>query len=251
MSSDYYYHQSHAGSSNSLLSWIPVILLSLIVILPGLAVLIRLSFILYNKIQQEGIYSLLHYLLNGGIEKIKTPPKVPDVCFPYGLAEYKGIRGYMEDRSLAISNVKRMNESSIYAVFDGHGGVFASQFCIDNIPHAIESFTPDMLANNTEKTLTDLFRMIDEQLLQAAAPKKINAGTTAVMLYVNGNKLTVANAGDSRAVLVQFNGVTKPLSDDHKPDRKDERDRITKLGGIIVHWGVWRVEGLLAVSRSL
>ena len=31
--------------------------------------------------------------------------------------------------------------------------------------------------------------------------------------------------------------------------RKDEEQRIRKLGGSVVHWGRWRVEGILAVSR--
>lgn len=31
--------------------------------------------------------------------------------------------------------------------------------------------------------------------------------------------------------------------------RQDEELRIRKLGGSVVHWGRWRVEGILAVSR--
>ena len=59
----------------------------------------------------------------------------------------------------------------------------------------------------------------------------------------------VANVGDSRAVL-SANGRAVPLSADHKPDRKDERQRIENLGGRVVFWGTWRVEGVLAVTRA-
>jgi serine/threonine protein phosphatase PrpC len=38
---------------------------------------------------------------------------------------------------------------------------------------------------------------------------------------------------------------------DHKPDRDDETKRINDLGGRVIHWGRWRVEGVLAVSRSI
>jgi protein phosphatase 1L len=56
-------------------------------------------------------------------------------------------------------------------------------------------------------------------------------------------------AGDSRAVVVQKGGRVKAMSIDHRPDRKDEENRIKKLGGKIIYWGRWRVEGVLAVSR--
>lgn len=41
-----------------------------------------------------------------------------------------------------------------------------------------------------------------------------------------------------------------PLSDDHKPNREDEKQRIEDVGGTVVHVGTWRVSGVLAVSRS-
>jgi serine/threonine protein phosphatase PrpC len=76
-------------------------------------------------------------------------------------------------------------------------------------------------------------------------------------------------AGDSRAIIVQKGGKVAPLSDDHKvsslltpccnsgalklpqPSRADEKKRIEDLGGKVVFWGRWRVEGVLAVSRAI
>ena len=43
--------------------------------------------------------------------------------------------------------------------------------------------------------------------------------------------LAVANVGDCRAVLVQSDGNFEPLSIDHKPNLKSERERIESLGG--------------------
>ncbi len=40
------------------------------------------------------------------------------------------------------------------------------------------------------------------------------------------------------------------LSDDHKPNRTDERTRIEAAGGVVVWAGTWRVGGVLAVSRA-
>ena len=41
-----------------------------------------------------------------------------------------------------------------------------------------------------------------------------------------------------------------PLSEDHKPNRTDERARIEDAGGVVVWAGTWRVGGVLAVSRA-
>lgn len=62
-------------------------------------------------------------------------------------------------------------------------------------------------------------------------------------------KLYVAHVGDSRAVLGVKGGVEE-LTSDHKPNRTDERERIERVGGTVIHAGTWRVGGVLAVSRS-
>lgn len=61
--------------------------------------------------------------------------------------------------------------------------------------------------------------------------------------------LTVANAGDSRAVLCRAGGVTVPMSFDHKPMQATELARIRASGGFVNAFG--RVNGNLNLSRSL
>ena len=53
------------------------------------------------------------------------------------------------------------------------------------------------------------------------------------MAVIQGNKLAVANAGDSRCALSRKDQVYN-LSKDHKPDLEIEKDRILKAGG---HYG--------------
>ncbi|RYE99585.1 MAG: protein serine/threonine phosphatase 2C family protein, partial [Methanobacteriota archaeon] len=62
-----------------------------------------------------------------------------------------------------------------------------------------------------------------------------------------GATLTVANAGDSRAVLCR-GGTAMDMSVDHKTKRHDERARILAAGGMILRG---RVLGRLAVTRAL
>ncbi|KAG7359177.1 protein phosphatase 2C [Nitzschia inconspicua] len=77
----------------------------------------------------------------------------------------------------------------------------------------------------------------------------IHAGATAIVAVLTGRILTVANAGDSRAVLCRANGVVQPLSFDHKPQQDRELTRITQAGGFVNHFG--RVNGNLNLSRSI
>ena len=73
------------------------------------------------------------------------------------------------------------------------------------------------------------------------------AGSTCVVAVVRGNTLTVANAGDSRAVLSR-RGEAAALSRDHKPADEDERARIQNAGGFVQEG---RVNGSLALSRAI
>ena len=77
----------------------------------------------------------------------------------------------------------------------------------------------------------------------------IHAGCTSVVAVLIGNTITVANAGDSRAVLCRAGGVTEALSFDHKPLQDRERKRIAAAGGFVNQFG--RVNGNLNLSRSI
>jgi len=76
----------------------------------------------------------------------------------------------------------------------------------------------------------------------------VHAGATAVVAVIVGKTITVANAGDSRAVLCR-NGIAFPLSFDHKPLHERELTRIRNAGGFVNHFG--RVNGNLNLSRSI
>jgi len=45
-------------------------------------------------------------------------------------------------------------------------------------------------------------------------------------------------------------GEAIPLSEDHKPNRSDECQRIEQAGGNVRWAGTWRVGGVLVVSRA-
>lgn len=76
-------------------------------------------------------------------------------------------------------------------------------------------------------------------------PKSV--GCTACVCIVTSKEVICANAGDSRAVLCK-KGVAVPLSEDHKPENPEEKERIVKAGGFVEEN---RVKGMLNLSRAL
>merc|ERR1712110_715277 len=54
-------------------------------------------------------------------------------------------------------------------------------------------------------------------------------------------RLVLAHVGDSRAVLCRA-GQAVAVSEDHKPDRLDEKKRIERAGGLVLNVrGAWRI----------
>lgn len=169
----------------------------------------------------------------------------------------KGGRPYQEDRHCELKGCsdekdligKKIEDSSLYGVFDGHGGFNASEFCKDKLlNYALQD--PDFKTNPNIALRNSFFR-INEEFTNIAKLKRLNDGTTAVVAAIHGRRVFVANAGDSRGIIVQKGGKVFVMSIDHKPEREDEELRIKRLGGKVLHWGRWRVEGVLAVSRAI
>ncbi|XP_066583508.1 protein phosphatase 1L [Prorops nasuta] len=104
---------------------------------------------------------------------------------------------------------------------------------------------------NYARLLTDEVLAVDRLLVEAAKKNMDIAGTTALIALLEGEKLIVANVGDSRGVMCDGKGSAIPLSFDHKPQQERERKRINKAGGLVTFNGVWRVAGILATSRAL
>jgi len=77
----------------------------------------------------------------------------------------------------------------------------------------------------------------------------IHAGCASICAVIIGSTLTVANAGDCRAILCRKGGITEAMSYDHKPQNDVEKKRIDESGGFVNQFG--RVNGNLNLSRSI
>jgi protein phosphatase 1L len=190
---------------------------------------------------------------------------------PYGISESIGRRAHMEDRHVIVAlpalpggallppsgasaplrPPAAAARPTLYGVFDGHAGAAAAEFCAALVGSVLAS--DPSWPSAPAAALTSTFLALDARFLELARAQRppLDDGTTACVALALGARLYVANAGDSRAVLVQRSGRALPLSDDHKPNRPDEVARIKGLGGSVYFHGVWRVDGVLAVSRAI
>ncbi|KAK4860463.1 hypothetical protein QYF36_024327 [Acer negundo] len=167
--------------------------------------------------------------------------------FSYGYSSFKGKRASMEDfYETRISEVDGQMVA-FFGVFDGHGGSRTAEYLKNNLFKNLSTH-PDFI-KDTKTAIVEAFRQTDEAYLNEEKGLQKNAGSTASTAVLLGNRLLVANVGDSRVVACRA-GSAIPLSIDHKPDRDDERQRIEGAGGFIIWAGTWRVGGVLAISRA-
>jgi len=179
-----------------------------------------------------------------------------------GVYSIQGRRPHMEDR-FNVVDLEQIN-ASIYGVFDGHGGEFAVDFAEKTLSKALmgrllSSASSEPAAGDAETTeraslpsiLHEEILQVDKQLVNMQAAAEELSGTTALVAVLRGSELVVANVGDSRGVLCDVDGKVIPMSHDHKPHEEKERTRIMNAGGFVIFNGVWRVVGVLAMSRAL
>lgn len=166
-----------------------------------------------------------------------------------GCKSIQGSRAHMEDTyQFKRDLLGDGSDVTYFGVFDGHGGDRASRFAAENL-HTILAQHNSLLTDPVNALIESFHELDKRWLIKAAAG--LDDGSTAVVAIVVENTLYVANAGDSRCVLGQESGVAVNLSDDHKPNREDELLRIEAAHGQVKYASAcWRVQGILAVSRS-
>ncbi|WJX21700.1 protein-serine/threonine phosphatase [Trifolium repens] len=165
----------------------------------------------------------------------------------YGYSSIKGKRSSMEDFfETKISEVDGQMVA-FFGVFDGHGGSRTAEYLKNNLFKNLSSH-PDFI-KDTKTAIVEAFKQTDVDYLNEEKGHQRDAGSTASTALLLGDRILVANVGDSRVVASRA-GLAVPLSVDHKPDRSDERQRIEQAGGFVIWAGTWRVGGVLAVSRA-
>jgi len=191
----------------------------------------------------------------------------------YGASSMQGWRTTMEDAHLSVLDLDD-NKTSLFGVFDGHGGKEVSLFSARHLPEALKKSPSFREKSDLGQVLSDCFLGLDvlmqskegkRELWEIAGGSKkdvqdneeeneealmgpgVCSGSTAVCALIHGDQIYVANVGDSRCVLSR-QGKSVDLSIDHKPSDPKELDRIIKAGGFVEHG---RVNGDLNLTRAL
>eukprot|EP00933_Yihiella_yeosuensis_P081191 TRINITY_DN94752_c0_g1_i1.p1 TRINITY_DN94752_c0_g1~~TRINITY_DN94752_c0_g1_i1.p1 ORF type:complete len:444 (-),score=59.06 TRINITY_DN94752_c0_g1_i1:244-1575(-) len=214
-----------------------------------------------------------------------------DLTLIWAHAEMQGWRESMEDAHLALHSLGKAVSSderagfqpdkgwdaiALFGVMDGHGGFQVAKFCERHLPAAIARRSSQDPADALTEAFLEMDEMLEEQeglaelqrlsippnpsFLETLTNLRVDASTigcTAVVCCISSSTITVANAGDSRAVLSR-GGAALDLSQDHKPDLQSERERIIEAGGWVEIDGypgdprpIHRVNGDLSLSRAI
>ncbi|XP_043716619.1 probable protein phosphatase 2C 76 [Telopea speciosissima] len=165
----------------------------------------------------------------------------------YGYSSFRGKRASMEDfYDVKMSKIDGQTVC-LFGIFDGHGGSRAAEFLKEHLFENLMKHPKFM--TDTKLAISETYQRTDMDFLDAESNTYRDDGSTASTAVLVGNHLYVANVGDSRAVISKA-GKAIPLSEDHKPNRSDERKRIESAGGVVMWAGTWRVGGVLAMSRA-
>ena len=133
----------------------------------------------------------------------------------------------MEDRVVACT----VEGGLFAAVFDGHSGDAAAEFCAKALVAAFGAATPLLGEGQYEQALSAAFSATNEAFLVGSTAD--DSGCTACCVLLVNGVLYVANCGDSRAVLLGADAAPLQLSVDHKPDDELEYERVEAAGGSV------------------
>lgn len=173
--------------------------------------------------------------------------KSDDGILSCGYSSFRGKRASMEDFfDIKSSKIDDQN-INLFGIFDGHGGSRAAEYLKEHLFMNLMKH-PEFM-KDTKLAISETYKKTDSDFLDSESNTHRDDGSTASTAVLVGNHLYVGNVGDSRAVISKA-GKAIALSDDHKPNRSDERKRIESAGGIVMWAGTWRVGGVLAMSRA-
>jgi protein phosphatase 1L len=170
----------------------------------------------------------------------------PQFDFVWGLSARQGDRQTMEDAHVNEVTFQGVCGRAFFGVYDGHSGAKAAKIAAKKLHTYLPVHCGEDSKTCIDKALEKAFLSTDSLIM-----KKTDSGTCAAVAYIDKNDLCIAWVGDSRVVLGR-NGQLMYATEDHKPNKASERERITKAGGFVVTmYGAPRVNGGLAVARAL
>ena len=158
--------------------------------------------------------------------------------FAFALSQTQGAREYMED-VICTKHVDR--NKNVVGVFDGHNGDRAASIACTVLRDEVEKYIlfDDLL-------FFDLFSHIHNKIIE-----QTESGTTATVLYLGINTITVGYVGDCSVYLIHTNGIKKITKAHNCEDPNEEKMILDNGGQIEMSHGTKRVNGIINITRSL
>ncbi|KAL3621094.1 hypothetical protein CASFOL_036006 [Castilleja foliolosa] len=169
----------------------------------------------------------------------------------------------LEDQSQVFTSPS----ATFVGVYDGHGGPEAARFVNRHLFPYLHKFSNEQGGLSAEvikkafsATEQDFTHLVKRSL--PVKPQIASVGSCCLVGAIADGQLYVANLGDSRAVLGRrgFDGekklVAERLSTDHNVSYEDVRREVEALhpddNPVVIYCrGVWRIKGIIQVSRSI
>jgi protein phosphatase len=127
------------------------------------------------------------------------------------------------------------SERSVLSLADGMGGGGAGEVASGMLVSAVRKHVVPLMFEDSVDDMKVAERMqtaveaANKEILEYAAKTKIETmGTTAVIAFVEGAKITVANVGDSRLYVVNDRGIRQLTKDDSLVQELYEKGQITR-----------------------
>ncbi|PQQ17471.1 putative protein phosphatase 2C 48 [Prunus yedoensis var. nudiflora] len=165
-----------------------------------------------------------------------------------------------------LSSTKSGPVGTFVGVYDGHGGPEASTYVNENLFCNLQRIAAEHRAIS-EHVIKKAYLATEENFLSMVKKKWLNkpqiasAGTCCLVGILCNGLLYTANVGDSRVVLGKIETATKEviavqLSTEHNASIESVRDELKSIHPydpkiVVLRHNVWRVKGLIQVTRSL
>ncbi|KAL8166558.1 hypothetical protein V2J09_008057 [Rumex salicifolius] len=158
--------------------------------------------------------------------------------------------------------------ATVVGVYDGHGGPEASRFANSKLIPLLNKYaseqggmSPDVIKKAFSTTEEEFLHLVKRTM--PVQPQIASVGSCCLVGAITKDILYVANLGDSRAVLGRLASdapddfvVAERLSTDHNVSAEEVRREVEALhpddSQVVVYTrGVWRIKGIIQVSRSI
>ncbi|GAB2211294.1 hypothetical protein Droror1_Dr00016587 [Drosera rotundifolia] len=178
--------------------------------------------------------------------------------FSYGVVQANEV---IEDHS----QVETGRKGVFVGVYDGHGGPEASRFVAENLFHHVmrisrdkRAMSEDVLRNAILATEIGFLTLVRRSY--AIKPTVAAMGSCCLCGIIWDGTLYLANVGDSRAVVGSLGPsgkiIAEQLTKEHNASLEEVREELRSLHPddshiVVMKQGVWRVKGIIQVSRSI